>query len=383
MSTVIIQKRKRKKGTTYPVYYKEPLTGKKKYYKTFQKLREAQQVANDLRSLLDVGRPPEKIKRKLKLMAFEQVASLLKSEWDQKLLQDSLSEKTHSDYCYWLNRLNHVFGKKLLCNISKREVEDYINNQAVKHSKVTGNKYLSAIKKVFCLGLAINAIAKNPVAEIQSLSEKSHERNRFLLPHQLDRLIEAAKKSRAKHYLSAIIYLGAEHGASKQEILSLKWSDIDFDFAGKGLIKFFRTKNRKERVEFLMPRTKKSLLSWRDHLKWKRKRDKIFDIKSNYVFTRINGNPIKSFNKSWWGSLKEAGIEDFHFHDLRHTFCSNLILSGADLKDVKEMIGHKDISMTDRYSHLTTAYKLQKQELLADYYMHGIQSKTNCTVGVT
>ncbi len=55
-----------------------------------------------------------------------------------------------------------------------------------------------------------------------------------------------------------------------------------------------------------------------------------------------------------------------------------IILSGADLKDAKEMIGHKNISMTDRYSHLTTAYKLQKQELLADFYMNGMQSENNC-----
>ena len=78
MSTVTIQKRKLKKGTTYPVYYKEPLTGKKKYHITFPKLKEAQRAANDLRSLLDTGSLPEKRKRKLRLMVFEQVAKAIK-----------------------------------------------------------------------------------------------------------------------------------------------------------------------------------------------------------------------------------------------------------------------------------------------------------------
>ena len=56
------------------------------------------------------------------------------------------------------------------------------------------------------------------------------------------------------------------------------------------------------------------------------------------------------------------------YHDLRHTFCSNLILSGSDLKDVKEMIGHKDLSTTDRYSHLTAIHKKHNQERLAAHY---------------
>ena len=98
---------------------------------------------------------------------------------------------------------------------------------------------------------------------------------------------------------------------------------------------------------------------------------KVTEIKSDRVFTRVDGTPLKSFNKAWWASLREARIDDFHFHDLRHTFCSNLILSGAGLKEVKDMIGHKDISMTDRYSHLTLDHKQHHQKRLADYYQNG------------
>ncbi|MBW1796843.1 MAG: tyrosine-type recombinase/integrase [Deltaproteobacteria bacterium] len=64
-------------------------------------------------------------------------------------------------------------------------------------------------------------------------------------------------------------------------------------------------------------------------------------------------------------------MKDFHFHDLRHTFCSNLILAAASLKDVKEMIGHSDLSLKDRYSHLTLHHKLIKQSQLADNYING------------
>ena len=60
--------------------------------------------------------------------------------------------------------------------------------------------------------------------------------------------------------------------------------------------------------------------------------------------------------------------DPFNFHDLRHTFCSNLILSGASLKEVKEMIGHSDIKMTDRYSHLSPAGRRTRQIELSNHY---------------
>lgn len=70
---------------------------------------------------------------------------------------------------------------------------------------------------------------------------------------------------------------------------------------------------------------------------------------SEIVFNHLNGSQIKYFNKAWWGTtLKKADIKDFHLHNLRHTFCSNPIISGAVLKEVKEMIGHSYIAMTDR-----------------------------------
>ena len=214
----------------------------------------------------------------------------------------------------------------------------------------------------------MNAIIKDPSAEIKSLNEKDHERNRFILPDEVDKLIEAAKQTRAKFYLPAIICLGAEHGAAKQEILGLKWSKINFDYNGNGLITLYRTKTKRERTDCIMPRTKQALLDWKNHLKWMRHRKKINHIKTDFVFCHLDGSPIKNFNRAWWRVLEIAGIQDFHFHDLRHTFCSNLILSGAGLKEVKEMIGHSDISMTDRCYHLTDSHKNHIQNNLADHY---------------
>jgi len=92
------------------------------------------------------------------------------------------------------------------------------------------------------------------------LSEKENERNKFILPPKIDILIVASQKTRAKFYMPSLIYLGAEHGSSRQESLSLQWDDIDFEYDEIGMIKLFRIKNKRKRLEYLMPRTKKALL---------------------------------------------------------------------------------------------------------------------------
>lgn len=93
-------------------------------------------------------------------------------------------------------------------------------------------------------------VLEDPSESITYLSEKEHERNNFILPDVIDKLIMATQQTRAKFYMPSLIFLGAEHGTSKQEALSLKWVDIDFDFAEEGLIRFFRTKNKESGLNF-------------------------------------------------------------------------------------------------------------------------------------
>jgi site-specific recombinase XerD len=368
MATVTIQKRKNKKANSYVITYKDPKTGEKKYYKTLRKHRIAQQEANNLRALLDAGQKPKAKKEKLSALTFHEVSTSLREEWSERLSNKDLAEKTVDDYIIWLNVLEREYGKRLLCDFDTDEILKFRNDIAEKKSKIASNKYLSIFKKVFQHGLELGAVTFDPSASITKLSEKEHERNRFLFPYEIDQLIEVSQQTRAKFYLPAMIYLGAEHGAAKQEILGLKWSKIHFDYGERGLITLFRTKNRKERTDVLMPRTKKALLEWHAHQKWMRHRKKINQVKTDLVFAHLDGSPRKSFNKAWWKVLEIAGIKDFHFHDLRHTFCSNLILSGVGLKEVSEMIGHKDITMTNRYTHITTGHRASMQDLLSDHY---------------
>ncbi len=84
-----------------------------------------------------------------------------------------------------------------------------------------------------------------------------------------------------------------------------------------------------------------------------------------YVF--FNPKTEKPYNnmvKSFDSALRRAGIKDFVFHDLRHTFASQLVMAGVDLATVRELLGHKTLTMTLRYSHLAPSHKVKAVDLL-------------------
>jgi integrase len=96
------------------------------------------------------------------------------------------------------------------------------------------------------------------------------------------------------------------------------------------------------------------------------------------VFCSRNGTPYKSFRSAFERAVQKAGLIDFTFHDLRHTFASRLVMSGVDLPTVKELLGHKDISMTLRYTHLSTDHKQHAVRLLEQF---GEEVPAICTTG--
>jgi site-specific recombinase XerD len=73
-------------------------------------------------------------------------------------------------------------------------------------------------------------------------------------------------------------------------------------------------------------------------------------------FDSASGKPYGDIKRSFKTALKRAGIKDFHFHDLRHTFASHLVMAGVDITTVSRLLGHKSLTMTLRYSHLAPSH---------------------------
>jgi integrase len=129
-------------------------------------------------------------------------------------------------------------------------------------------------------------------------------------------------------------------GLRQEELLSLEWNRVNL-FRKTILIQ--ETKNGKPKT---LPLNKVAL----DVINY---RSKIRNIKNDFVFFTQTGNKILSGNlrTSFYIVTRKVGIKDFRWHDLRHTFATRLAQAGVDLYKISKLLGHKDIKMTQRYSH--------------------------------
>ena len=85
------------------------------------------------------------------------------------------------------------------------------------------------------------------------------------------------------------------------------------------------------------------------------------------VFRTPQGGPSRNFRTAFERVVAQAGLDDFTFHDLRHTFASRLVMGGVGLPTVKELMGHKGIAMTLRYTHLATDHKQRAVSTLEQF----------------
>jgi integrase len=76
-----------------------------------------------------------------------------------------------------------------------------------------------------------------------------------------------------------------------------------------------------------------------------------------HVFPSASGGRLDTVQKAFRNARTRAAMPDLHFHDLRHTFASHWVMNGGDLYILKDILGHKSIAMTQRYAHLSPAYK--------------------------
>jgi integrase len=203
---------------------------------------------------------------------------------------------------------------------------------------------------------------ENPATSVRFF-RVNNQRLRFL-----DRDEEAKLLSACSPSIKPIIVTALNTGMRRGEILALQWEQVDF---ANELITVKDSKNGE-------PRNIPMNSCLADLFRTVR-----IDSQSPYVFHSRNGSRYKSIQWAWCEALRKAGIHDFRFHDLRHTFASRLVMAGVDLVTVKELLGHKSINMTMRYSHLSQDHKKKAVRLLSRQHMDTEAENKDRAIAIT
>jgi len=245
-----------------------------------------------------------------------------------------------------LNRLLPVFGEQYLFEITPEQIERYKakRSEVVKHSTI--NRELACIKHMFTKAIEWGRAYHNPVKSVK-LFKENNARLRYLEPEEIESLLEASPP-----HLKPIVACAVNTGMRKHEVLGLKWEQVDL----KNRIIFIEETKNGERREIPINDT---LLEVFQSLPRQ--------LHSPYVFCKRDGQPYGNVRKGLMNALRRAGLtgqddmplrlKDFTFHDLRHTFASNLVMAGVPVNTVKELLGHKTLAMTLRYSLLSPDHK--------------------------
>ena len=201
-------------------------------------------------------------------------------------------------------------------------------------------RYMAALSHAF--GIAVNEwewLESSPMAKVRKPQEP-RGRVRFLSDDERGRLLLECKKS-SNEYLYIIVLLALSTGMRQGEIMNLTWDQVDLE---NNRITLLKTKNGEIRVVPLAGKARNDIEEF----------SKIRNLNSSLLFPgRRNPKSPIDIRNPWNQAVTNAQLEDFRFHDLRHTAASYLAMSGATLAEIAEVLGHKTLQMVNRYAHLS------------------------------
>jgi len=228
------------------------------------------------------------------------------------------------------------FGKRLLTEITPRLITEYKGLRYREGAKpATINRELALMKHAYTLATGEWELTKdNPVKRV-SLEKENNARDKWLDYNEEEKLL-----SHCPAWLVDIIVFALNTGMREEEILSLRWKQVDLF---RSVVLVVKSKNGEKRT---IPLNKTAL----NLLKSK---SKVRYVLGGYVFPSSVGTKINQGNlrRAFGIARRKANIEDFRFHDLRHTFATRLVQAGVDLYKVQKLMGHKTPIMTQRYAH--------------------------------
>jgi integrase len=234
-------------------------------------------------------------------------------------------------------RLIPCFGDRYLFQLTIAEVEHYKQERLQTVRPSTVNKELNCLKALLNKAVAWGYLHGNPLAGLKGLKEPPG-RLRYLTPDEKDRLLAACA---TPLYLRPIVELAIHTGMRRSELVSLRWGDID---PRRRTITLARTKNNERRVLPVNDTVATLLKGLPRHLD------------TDLVFPGVNGPMV---TRAFERECRKAGPPDLRLHDLRHTFASYLAMAGYNLRTIQQLLGHRDLRMTSRYSHLSADHLQQ------------------------
>jgi len=336
----------RKRGKGYQIDYFDP--NGKRVRQSFKKRKEAEEELAKRVTLI-----AENPKRYLnKANEYTHTFGELCEKYEEAFKHQASFKKTKA---YYIENFKSHFGEAtLLGNITYYELEKYrdsLKRKPTKHGTLRTvravNVEVGIIKQMFNKARSWGMMERNPFDNGESLRLRGENvRSKFLEEKQIPQLLLAAKPH-LQPIIETAIHLGTRPG---KEVLGIRWKDVDFN---NGIIRIKRNKTGK--VDHVPMNPDLEGL-------FKRLTPENVDPEA-YVFL-YEGKPVRSVRRSFKDACEKAGIPygpnvegGMVFHDLRHTCASHLIMRGASLKEVQDHLGHRNISTTDRYLHLTDKAK--------------------------
>lgn len=276
---------------------------------------------------------------KLESWRVEQIGEKPKRTWDDAVKRWSSEfsgrDTSYNAYLIVLRWLHPYFSGKLLTELTRDYVLEVVNIKRLESSSIRANFFL-----IFIGGILRSAairwewIDKAPFFPLFPVKKG---RIRWLTPEQVHNLFVYLPP-----YLLSVVKFALSTGLRRGNVLGLQWAQVDL-VRGVAWVYADQAKGGRDIHVTLNTMAIEVLRSQvgKHH---------------QYVFTNCWGKPIKVFNHALWiRRLKAAGISDFHFHDLRHTWASWLVQGGVPINVLQQMGGWRSLGMAQAYGHLSPA----------------------------
>jgi integrase len=308
---------------------------------TFERKTDATKWAASIESAIKEGRHFKTTESKKRILG-ELIDLYIKNELPKK---PKNARNQNTQLLWWRDEIGSYaladVTPSLIANCRDKLSEGLTPN-GKQRSPATVVRYLAALSICLTYGVKEKGwIDDNPMSKVTKPTEP-RGRVRFLSADERTRLLKACRDSESP-YLYPVLLLALSTGARYGEIMNLTWDDIDLS---RGRAILHETKNGERRA---IPIVGLAL----DVIK---ELNKVRRIDTKLLFAGNNPNKPTVIRKHWDKALKEAGIENFRFHDSRHSAASELAMNGATLAEIAEILGHKTLAMVQRYAHLSEGH---------------------------